>query len=74
MTSQRALAARRKRSQATTRLLIAVRRAERPERSTPEDVASPLGRGASVTDTRHGPPRRTNSANPSFRPPSIETD
>ena len=74
MTSQRALAARGNRSQATTRLLIAVRRAERPERSTPEDVAVPLGRGAPVTDPRHGPPRRTNSAKPSPGPPSIEKD
>jgi hypothetical protein len=39
MTSRRALAASRQRSQAATRLLIAVRRAERPE-STPEDASA----------------------------------
>ena len=70
MTSQRALAASRKRSQATTRLLIAVRRAERPERSTPEDGAAPLDRGA----PRHEPCDAPTSPNPSPGPPSIEKD
>jgi hypothetical protein len=69
MTSQRVLAAGRKRSQATTRLLIAVRRAERLQ-GTPEDVSSSRARGALVTDTHDAPPRKT--AGPGA--PSIERD
>jgi len=69
MPSQRVLAASRKRSQAALRLLVAVRRAERPRR-TPEDVSSSRARGALVMDTHDTPPRKT------VRPdaPSIERD
>jgi hypothetical protein len=69
MTSQRALAAGRKRSQAATRLLIAVRRAERPQR-TPEDVGASRGCSALVTNARDATPLQT------VRPgrPSIDKD
>jgi hypothetical protein len=58
MTSLRVLAASRRRSQAATRLLIAVRRAERTQRTPGAGAASRVD-GAFATDTRDARPRQT---------------